>query len=41
MRMKENKLWPRDYKTFFMLNSAEHKILNAHKYENTKKFSIF
>ena len=21
-----------------MLNSAEHKILNAHKYENTKQF---
>ena len=24
----------RDYKTFFMLNSAEHEILNAHKYKN-------
>ena len=23
---------PRGYKTFFMLNSVEHKILNAHKY---------
>ena len=22
--------WPRGYKTFFMLNSAEHEILNAH-----------
>ena len=32
---------PRDYKTFFMLNSAEHEIFNAHKYENIKKFSIF
>ena len=29
------------YKTFFMLNSAEHEILNTHKYENIKKFSIF
>ena len=28
-------LWttrPRSYKTFFMLNSAEHEILNVHKY---------
>ena len=32
---------PRDYKTFFILNSAEHEILNAYKYENIKKFSIF
>ena len=31
----------RGYKTFFMLNSAEHDILNAHKYKNIKKFSIF
>ena len=28
------------YKTFFMLNSVEHEILNAHKYENIEKFSI-
>ena len=28
-------------KTFFMLNSIEHKILIARKYENIKKFSIF
>ena len=27
------------YKTFFMLNSAEHEILNADK--NVKKFSFF
>ena len=33
--------WPRGYKTFFILNSSEHEILNAHKYENIKKFSIF
>ena len=24
--------WARGYKTFFMLNSFEHEILNAHKY---------
>ena len=23
--------WPRDYKTFFMLNSAEHEVFPAHK----------
>ena len=28
---------PRGYKTFFMLNSFEHKIFNAHKYKNIKK----
>ena len=37
---KSSLSWPRCYKTFFMLNSAEHEILNAHKYENIK-FSIF
>ena len=31
----------RGYKTFFMLNSAEHEILNARKYKNIKKLSIF
>ena len=31
----------RGYKTFFMLNSAEHEILNAHKYENIKKLGLF
>ena len=34
-------IWPQGYKTFFMLNSAEREILNAQKYENIKKFSIF
>ena len=33
--------WPGGYKTFFMLNPVEYEILNAHKYENIKKFSIF
>ena len=31
----------RDYKTFFMLNSHERKILNAHKNKNIKKFGFF
>ena len=31
------------YETFFMLNSDEHEMLNAHKYKNIKikKFSFF
>ena len=29
--------WPRGYKTFFMLNSAEHEIFSAYKYENANK----
>ena len=33
--------WPRGYKTFFILNSVEYEILNAHKYKNIKKFSMF
>ena len=32
---------PRAYKTFFILNSVEHEILNAHKYKNIKKFVFF
>ena len=32
--------WPRGYKTFFVLNSVEHEILNHRKYEYIKKFSI-
>ena len=31
----------RGYKTFFILNSVEHEILNAHKYKNIQKFSFF
>ena len=27
-------VWPQGYKTFFMLNSAEHEIFSANKYEN-------
>ena len=33
--------WPRGYKTFFVLNSVEHEILNAHKYKTIKKFGLF
>ena len=33
--------WPRGYKTFSMLNSVEHEILNAHKYKKIKKFGFF
>ena len=33
-------VWARDYKTFFVLNSVEHEILNAHRYKNIKKFSF-
>ena len=29
------------YKKNFVLNSAEHEILNAHQYKNIKKFRIF
>ena len=29
------------YKTFFILNSVEYEILNAHKHKNIKKFGIF
>ena len=32
---------PRGYKTFSMLNSVEHEIINAHKYKNIKKFGFF
>ena len=40
-RVIEQKTWSRSYKTFFMLNSAEHEILNAYKYKNRRKFSTF
>ena len=33
--------WARGYKTFFMLNSAEHEILNTRNYKNIEKLSIF
>ena len=35
------KTWARGYKTFFMLNSVEHEILNAHKYEKYLEIELF
>ena len=32
---------PEVIKLFFMLNSVEHEILNAHKYKNIKNFGLF
>ena len=32
---------PQGYKTFFMLTSVEHEILNGHKYKNIEKFSFY
>ena len=29
-------IWPQSYKTFFMLNSAEHEICPANKFQITK-----
>ena len=34
-------VWAQGYKTFCMLNSVEHEILNAHKYKNIKNSSFF
>ena len=33
--------WPRGYKSFFMLNSVEREILNAHKYKGIQKFEYY
>ena len=38
---KLSKLEPEVIKSFSLLNSAEHEILNAHKCKNIKKFSLF
>ena len=39
--MKVVSTWARGYKTFFMLSSDEHEILNAPKYiKKIKKFSV-
>ena len=35
------KIRPQGYKTSFILNLAEHEILNAHQYKNNKNFSFF
>ena len=34
-------IWPRGYKTFFMLNLAKHEILNAHKYKKISRKATF
>ena len=34
-------VWPRGYKTFFMLCSAEHEILKARKYGNYQEIQHF
>ena len=34
-------IWPRGYKTLFVLNSIEHDILIAHKYKDIKIFGSF
>ena len=31
---KRRLIWPQGYKTFFMLNSAEHEVFSANKYVN-------
>ena len=31
---------PRGYKTFFVLNSTEHEILNAHKYKKYQEIRL-
>ena len=33
--------WPRGYKTFFELSSAEHEILNAHKYIKYQEIQLY
>ena len=38
---QELKPGPEVIKNFFMLNSVEHEILNAHKYKNIKKSAYF
>ena len=35
------KTWARGYITFFMLNSVEHEILNAHKYKKYLEIQHF
>ena len=36
-----NEIRPRGYKTFFMLNSAEHELFSANKYENANNSGHF
>ena len=41
IRRIRNAFWARGYKNFFILNLVEHDILNARKYKNINKFSVF
>ena len=34
-------IWPQGYKSFFMLNSAEHEILNARKVQQYQEIQPF
>ena len=36
----DNSTRPRGYKTFFMLNSVQHEILNAHKYNKYQEMKF-
>ena len=33
-------IWPRGYKTIVMLNSAEHEISSANRYENANRINF-
>ena len=37
----QSAVWPRGYKTFFMLNSAEHEIFHANKSQITNNCKFF
>ena len=39
--MDKTRPGPKVIKLFFKLNSAEHEILNAHKYKNNKTFTFY
>ena len=39
-QIRGNESMSRGYKNFFVFNSAEHEILNAHKYKTIKEFSF-
>ena len=41
MGLKSDRRWSQGYKTFFVLNSAEHVIFNAHRNKIIKKFRGF
>ena len=41
MKYRSLRPGPRGYKTFFVLNSVEHEILNVHKYKSIKKVGLF